>query len=431
MGKSRIHVRDFAHVKKFSKKILRKETRMKTFGLKKLIPVGIGLLTLSAFVGSISGSIAWWAYSTRVSISYQGTSVSTSEQLQIGLKLDATAANCDDIVTELATLGIEEDDTLASATTRYVFSKAGGGLPAEAIRTYLQAQNVYSYNELTPVTSKSYAAGQALTLYETMIYQRQDTTEIALRKKYVYIPFVFRILKLNAVSHEDKYAEGREIFLSKSLLEMHSDNPDSNIGHGLRIHFNNGGTSATDRFIFNPLSTATGTNMKTPVCGLLDLNNDKVYDCYDNNHPTKAGQEIIYGQFTGEPTNVVDQVADATELSNINEMELPVDFDYTDIQNNRNTFLAAHMIGEDRLVDYTGITKSYAEFKTLETIKPDDTQAKLTGGQALTVTAGESGNYLAELNTTIWLEGWDHAVIDNAVSHKFNLGLVFQIDLVS
>ena len=402
---------------------------MKTFGLKKLIPVGIGLLTLSAFVGSISGSIAWWAYSTRVAISYQGTSVSTSEQLQIGFKLDATATNCDDIVTELTTLGLEEDPLIASATNRYVFSKAGGGLPAEAIRTYLETQGIYSYNELAPVTSKSYTAGQALTLYETMIYQNQDTNEIALRSKYVYIPFVFRILKLNAVSHEDKYAEGREIFLSKSLVEMHSDNPDSNIGNGLRVFFDNG--TAADRFILNPLSTATGSNMKTPVCGLLDLNNDKVYDCYDRNHPTKGGQEMIYGEYTGEPTNLFEQATEPTELSNINEMELPVDFDYTDIANNRNTFLAAHPVGEDRLVDYSGITKSYAEFKTLESIKPDDSQAKLTGGQALTATAGESGNYLAELNTTIWLEGWDHAVIDNAVSHKFNLGLQFQIDLVS
>ena len=59
----------------------------KKFGLKKMIPVGISLLTFATFVGSISGSLAWWAYSTRAAVSYQGTSVSTSEQLQIGLKL--------------------------------------------------------------------------------------------------------------------------------------------------------------------------------------------------------------------------------------------------------------------------------------------------------------------------------------------------------
>ena len=49
----------------------------------------------------------------------------------------------------------------------------------------------------------------------------------------------------------------------------------------------------------------------------------------------------------------------------------------------------------------------------------------------LCTTADSAGKYLAELDTIIWLEGWDHVVIDKALSHKFNLGLQFQIDLVS
>ena len=78
--------------------------------LKSFIPVGVGLLTFATLVGSISGSLAWWAYSTRVSVSYQGTSVNTSEQLQIGLKLDANVFGTD----EIEDLGLKEDTSLAT-----------------------------------------------------------------------------------------------------------------------------------------------------------------------------------------------------------------------------------------------------------------------------------------------------------------------------
>ena len=74
---------------------------MGKFKLSKMVPVGLGLLTFAGIVGSISGSLAWWAYSTRVSASYQGTSVTTSEQLQIGLKLLKTDPKVDDIVDAL------------------------------------------------------------------------------------------------------------------------------------------------------------------------------------------------------------------------------------------------------------------------------------------------------------------------------------------
>ena len=44
-------------------------------------------LTIS-FTGVISGTTAWYAYATRASLSYGGTSVSNTEQLQIGLKIE-------------------------------------------------------------------------------------------------------------------------------------------------------------------------------------------------------------------------------------------------------------------------------------------------------------------------------------------------------
>ena len=41
----------------------------------RLVTAAMGLLSFAAFVGSISGSIAWWAYSTRAGVSFTGTAV--------------------------------------------------------------------------------------------------------------------------------------------------------------------------------------------------------------------------------------------------------------------------------------------------------------------------------------------------------------------
>ena len=400
-------------------KILRKETLMKNkFGLKKLAPFGIGLLVLATFVGSISGSLAWWAYSTRVAVSYQGTSVSTSEQLQIGLKLDSAKFTDE----EIEDLGLEEDVSLAGGGYRYVFSKAGGGLPANTISKYLEAEGVYATNELAPVTSGTYTSGTSgFGLKESLISGHQNNTTPALTSKYVHIPFVFRILKLNAVGESDKYAGERDIYLSKVVAEASSANASAKVQNALRMHINNG--TVSEQFILNPGSEETDpSKMYTTVAGALDLNKDGYYD-YDN-----SGEEIVYGYYSGTPTHLVADAPAPTVLSDINNVGASSE-ELADLSN-FTTFLAAHGTGKTYYEDYDGLTLGTAQYKTMSQIKPDDTQPTLVGGLALCQTAS-SGNYLAELETTIWLEGWDHNVVDSEKSHQFNLGLQFIIDLVN
>ena len=43
-------------------------------------------LTVLSVLGSSLGTLAWYAYSTTVTVSYQGTAVAKTEQLQVGLK---------------------------------------------------------------------------------------------------------------------------------------------------------------------------------------------------------------------------------------------------------------------------------------------------------------------------------------------------------
>ena len=391
------------------------------FKLNKLIPVGIGLLTFSAFVGSVSGSLAWWAYSTRTSVSYQGTSVSTSEQLQIGLKLLKAKFDAGEI-NELKALGLSEDAGLANDTYRYFFAKAGGGMSSEIIKKYLEYEGTYAVDELQPVTSREYVEGNDLTLYENVMTGVYVNTANALTTKYVYLPFTFRILKLNAAGTDDLYAEGRKIYVSKAVAETPTAGV-SDVQNALRVHFNNG--TASEQFILNAGDTETtdASLMYTPVAGALDLDDDGVYDA-------AAGQEVIYGDYTGTATNTFVQNTDPTKLANINGIEGLSDADLSNLENS-STFLAMHGKGNTCFTDYSGLTFKKAYYKTLASVKPNDNHAVLTGGRVLTTTAGTSGNFIAELGTTIWLEGWDHSLVDKAQSQKFNLGLQFQIDLVN
>ena len=399
------------------------------FGLSKLVPVGIGLLTFAGFVGSISGSLAWWAYSTRVAVSYQGTSVTTSEQLQIGLRISKSDPKADDIISALATYEVTEDTYIATSTDRYVFAKAGGGFSAEAMQTYLTTQGQYAIDELAPVTSKDYVEGQNLTLYESLIRGRADNSEAASHTKYVRIPFVFRILKLTATGSRDDFEADRPIYLSKVIAEASSESGASTVHEALRVHFNNG--TVAEQFILNvgDNTTTEASEMYTPVAGILDLDKDGYYD-------TEGGEELLYGSYTGTATGKYTQSGDPASMSDINGV-------YADMEDgaakdailaddeNASTFLAKHPNGKTCYFDYSGLTLGKAYYKTLDSIKPDDSHTILSGGRVLCTTANSTGNYIADLDTTIWLEGWDHAVIDEAVTHKFNLGLQFQIDLVS
>ncbi len=415
---------------------------MGKFKLNKFLPVGIGLLTFAGFVGSISGSLAWWAYSTRVSVSYQGTSVTTSEQLQIGLKILKTDPKANDIVEALAPYGVTEETHINSATYRYVFAKAGGGLSAEAIKTYLSTQGVYAIDELAPVSSRTYTEGSAITLYESLIAGHEDNDSAALTSKYVRIPFVFRILKLNAAGSDDDYAPNRKIYLSKVMAEASSSTGGiSAVHNALRVHFANG--TLAENFMINAgdesewnenwtaqQKEAAIANMYTPVAGVLDLDSDGYYDISN-------GSEILYGVYSGTATNKHTQgQGDPTGLDDVNGVYSAIT-DPTEKatiladDDNASTFLAKHKTGYSSYYSYDGLTLGKAYYRTVSSIAPDSSQAVLSGGRVLCTTANSEGHYLAELDTTIWLEGWDHAVIDKALTHKFNLGLQFQIDLVS
>ena len=167
--------------------------------MKKInsLKLAIGVLALSSvasLVGSISGTIAWYAYSTRALVSYTGTSVQSTTQLQIGIKSNTEV----DFTTNAELI---EHIKFNDDPNHYYFMKVGsGGLPATIINDYLSAKG-YATNVLEPLSSYAYNTGEDINLRNRPVTNNPSATKTAAEKtKYCEIPFVFRVLSANTQS---------------------------------------------------------------------------------------------------------------------------------------------------------------------------------------------------------------------------------------
>ena len=124
----------------------------------KLIFGFLGLATLASMVGAISGTVAWYAYVTRVTVSYSGTSVNSTKQLQIGIKSDVEVEFPEGLVV----------NDVPFVGGHYYFMNPGASLPASAINAYLATKG-YATTTLEPVSSYTYATGDAIDLRNSPI----------------------------------------------------------------------------------------------------------------------------------------------------------------------------------------------------------------------------------------------------------------------
>ena len=365
----------------------------------------VGLMSMglvAAFAGTISGSIAWYAYSTRVAITYSGTSVAESIQLQIGLVSDQDFT----VDGEGHDLGFNLTyEEVEGETYDYYWAKAGTGFSAEAIQAFLKTEGQYAIKELRPITTREYD-GSSFNLYRAPVRGTAHMTQVAPENYYSHVPFVFRI-----IDAQGNYAKNADIWLTG--VNVAAAGANQNIREAVRLYFSEG----SNDFVLNPSSLLTTVGY-TKVAGLLDLNVDGTYDEID-------GEEIVYGDYTNEPVITGTATAD-------NHLDDPTIFDDVNQtgQTAKSTFVAEHLKGV-KYYDRTAITNCVpktAKFETLETIKPVDSDGDLSGGTPLTRTGAVDG--LARLDVTIYLEGWDHSVIDTEIGHSFNLGLRFQVNRV-
>ena len=396
--------------------------------MKKINPlkfvIGIlGLSTVAALVGSISGTVAWYAYSTRALVSYTGTSVQSTTQLQIGLKSDV-------VVDFTTNADLIEDVQFSGDPNHYYFMRVGsGGLPAAVINDYLSTKG-YATNVLEPLSSYAYNTGEDIDLRNRPVTGLPDSpkTEAEITK-YVEIPFAFRVLSSRTIN--PTYVENHEIFLSGASAiaapNLEGNTTGNIIHNSIRLYIDR---TNGDNYIFNPSSEDDG---KDACAGVLNLTGGSIgnqYFDYDNDpaSPTYM-QELLYGDYEWK-----EGKSRENSLSGPSEQDSGlIDVNNTGNTDVETTFTSRHRRGVKYFTDLANcITPHYANYLGTDTVFPtkNNVTGNLESSYAVCKTGNAANHYLGTFNMKVYLEGWDHSVVDSQLQNKFYLGLQFEINIV-
>ena len=169
-----------------------------------------------------------------------------------------------------------------------------------------------------------------------------------------------------------------------------------------------------------PADRAT-TSGSTNVGGLLDLDGDGTYDYNDQD----GNKEYYYGQCTGTPTNASDPYGvdpESAPLVNVNGV--------TDTSA-ASTFLAKHHKVSKIINNLNEITPKVAEYETFGTVNPSVVNGEfVVGDTGIPITRTDGPTGVGYATFSIYIEGWDHSVIDKTAGYSFNLDLKFEINRI-
>lgn len=414
----------------------------------RILTAMLSITTVTAFAGAISGTLAWYEYSTRASLSYEGTSVYNTEQLQIGLITDASINLADRTLFETSAddsasaksytlkegqtssfsefIDIDNDGNGTMDRT-YWFVNPGAPLTPEIIGNYLYKtghSTSTTFNYMQPVTTKEHALDtqiDASDFYRTPRFN-DNNQSAAEETDYSKIDFAFRVLG----SASNTYIKNQDIWLKDAYCQTTGDATDA-----LRVYMEgerktDSGTETTYT-LFNP--NYDGNSGSDTVAGVLDLNGDGYYDWSGNYFGN--GKELIYGIDNSSIDSSNYHTFTSSDYDGVNSWEYDNinGFENVTETTEKNSFYASHKIGNEGFVDYSTLNLPEAYYSGHSAIYPTDDHGSLSGGKVLTSTSNDD-LAIAELSTLIYLEGWNHSIIDKNIGYYYNLGLTFQINRV-
>lgn len=343
------------------------------------------ILPVVSFAGSITGTFAWYTFNSNVRVMYSGTSVMANKQLQIGIETDV----------DLTDFGLTTTDGIAWAAP-------GATLTAECISYYLE-QTGHASTRLYPITTRRYKENDTLTLYRELDNETVVNPQIAEIDKYVEIPLTFRVIDLSL----DLPVGNKEVWVTQTYLAGDKDKVEK----GVRVHFDN----SSSKFIYNP-SEKTDAGY-TAVAGVLDLTKDEYYDYNVSSH-----KEVIYGDLeedSPEPEYIL-QSGDS-ELDDVNHTG----------ETSPTNFCAKHKDGCYKIANYGDLKFGKANYESQQSIAPDydGGTAHYSGGKPVCVTSNDE-SAIGRTTMTVWLEGWDHSVVDRVIDLSFTLSITFQCNQI-
>ncbi len=391
------------------------------------LAVMLTALTVTSSFGVITGTLAWFAYTTRAQLSFSGTTIHNSEQLQVGFTFENDDKTIARFKANLADNGIDLDSSktfekVEDTDFTYFFVKPGESLTSAMVMSYSKALG-YSTNYLIPVTSREYTIKDDLKTNDDLTLNRAPTKgepnlgQKASDDSYSYLNLAFRVLRSDNSVTGYKYMQNRDIWLQDATTHA-----GLNLEKSLRIFVN----SDNGKFILNPNATEKGS---TTVAGLLNMDyNDDYYDYDPSTYFTKKPKELIYGDYElkeGKSDNATLFENDSA-LDDINQTNSTV----------KSSFLAKHQQGLYCYQNYDSYDLKKAMYYSMSDIKADDKSGYLTDGVAICTTS-QDDKAIATVSLTIYLEGWDHSITDQSLFEQdnnggtgFDLGLTFQTNRV-
>ena len=352
-------------------------------------------LTVVSIIGTTAGSLAWYAYSRRAHLSFIGTSVAKSALLNVGIVDDGYYLTDDKLAQY--DLSREEFDNHS-----IVFTHKTDGLDYRAIRDYL-FKSIYSVDMLFPVSTQARTLNDAndFTLYESPNYGETSITTTAKTSHYVKLPLAFRMADIDGAS-----IKNQDIWLTDATVEASGEK----IHQSVRLFVEN----SQRKFLMKPADKTTNTG-STKVGGLLDLDGDGTYDYHQTNY-----KEYYYGQYIGQVVNASEPYGipkDQAPYINANGVEDEVE----------STFYAKHNEFA-KIIDLQQVGPRVCEYHTFGTVRPlvDDEGNYYAGATGIPVSNTDSDDGVGYTTFTIFIEGWDHTVVDKAAGYSFNLGLRFE-----
>lgn len=313
----------------------------------KMMVATLAIVAGAATVGSISGTVAWFQYNTRVTAAYVGTTASVSRNLQIRIhdeNIDAYKDAASAWKTNLEVNDISDYLTAKGALEDAAKKKGNGS-------TFSPATFGKAAKDAALPSTGDFANGPKSNPMAGQFAYSQWADSAA--GDYITIPFEVKLLNGKGE------AMSKPVYLTDLTLQKHSGVDDANdMSTALRVHF----SSTTRNQLWAKSDAEVGTSDN------LDLDGD----------------------------GIMDKVRDRYIFSSVDQDSL-TDGVYGDI-----------LSGEGRVKDPNAKVASYIATGTANTAacpKADDTTAALVTTNAIELGTTNASGILA-INTTIWMEGW-------------------------
>ena len=386
---------------------------------KKLIKAALYASVIACAAGAATGTYAWYSYQKDVDANMTGTTIKADKEIQVGLRSATEISGLESAHTgiiEKTSHKYSEND----GTSFYVYWIKGNYL-SEVLKTF-QSKIHSADGLLNAITAGSYTSGMdedvgAATptdgkwhgFKKSPSYSRNERTwngdVVKNYNDYFYLPLAFR-----AVSNEKdeggnyKYLKDVEIYLSAfDTVDIDAD-ADGDLAPAVRckVDYPANGTDTSKNFIFNPTAD---NDANLEVGGILNLDHNDTYDYYNDPLHASRDYEIPYGEWAVGPVWKTTATGTTASPKTLDEC---------------TTFDANHK-KDTYAIDFEQSQPAVCQTKKASA------GINSTLQEAGIIKTSSYGN-IGYVDLSIYLEGWDHSIINTTTGHTFAVDLTFSIN---